>query len=400
MFYPSLNSILPLATISKNMKKTFRYIGLISLAALILFNGWVLLSGRGYFYKGLIYNFADIDDYKLFPKRVIHKSSHPTPWALSKNYNKKNISDSLRIKLTALETIALLIIKNDSIEYEEYWDGYSDSSFSNSFSMAKSYVSALTGIALQEGKIKNIDQPLCDYLPEFCEGDKKKITIRHLLTMSSGLNWEEGYASPFSPTTEAYYGTDLKKLINTLKPIEAPGKIFRYKSGDTQLLSFVLEKATGKKISDYAAEKLWEPMGCEHEALWSLDKDNGDEKAYCCVNSNARDFAKFGKLYLDSGRVNGKQIIPLDYVLSSIQPNALPDGDLDMKKSDFYGYQWWIIPDYKGHKIVYARGILGQNIIIIPNLKTIVVRLGKIRGARIGKHHIEVFLLIDELLSR
>ncbi len=218
--------------------------------------------------------------------------------------------------------------------------------------------------------------------------------------MSSGLNWEEGYSSPFSPTTEAYYGTDLKKLIYNLTPIEEPGKIFRYKSGDTQLLSFVLEKATGRSISDYAQEKLWKPLGCENDAYWSLDKDNGSEKAYCCINSNARDFAKFGKLYLDSGKVNGKQIIPVDYFLNSIQPSGLPDGDLDMKKCDFYGYQWWIIPEYKGHKIFYARGILGQNIIVISDLKTIVVRLGKIRGERVGKHHKEVFLLIDEVLKR
>lgn len=382
------------------MKKSLNYTGLILLAVFLIFNGWVVFSGKQYFYKALLYNFADIDDYKLFSNRTIDKSSTPIPWAISKNYNKKNISDSLRKKLTALETIAVLIIKNDTIDYEEYWNGYNDSSFSNSFSMAKSYVSALTGIALQEGQLKSINEPICDYLPEFCEGDKKKITIRHLLTMSSGLNWKEGYSSPFSPTTEAYYGTDLKKLMSTLKSIEEPGKIFRYKSGDTQLLSFILEKATGKKISDYTREKLWEPLGCENKALWSLDKDNGDEKAYCCINSNARDFAKFGKLFLDSGRVKEKQLVSLDYLLKSIQPNYLPDGDLDMKKADFYGYQWWTIPNYKGHPIFYARGILGQYIIVVPDLKTIIVRLGKKRGAPVGKHYEEVFLLLDEVLSR
>jgi CubicO group peptidase (beta-lactamase class C family) len=382
------------------MKKYLNYTGLILLVAFLIFNGWVVLSGKQYFYKALLYNFANIDDYKIFSNRTINKSSTPIPWAHSKTYNKKNISEFLRTKLDSIETVALLIIRNDTIEYEEYWDSYNDSSYSNSFSMAKSYVSAMVGIALQEGQLKSIDQSICDYLPEFCEGDKKKITIRHLLMMSSGLNWEEGYSSPFSPTTEAYYGNDLKKLISILKPIEEPGKIFRYKSGDTQLLSFILEKATGMKISDYAREKLWGPMGCENNALWSLDKKNGYEKAFCCINSNARDFAKFGKLYLDSGRIKGNQLIPLEYLLKSIQPNYLPDGDLDMKKADFYGYQWWIIPNYKGHPVFYARGILGQYIIVIPDLKTIIVRLGKKRGAQIGKHYEETFLLIDEVLSR
>ncbi len=382
------------------MKKTLSYFGIVLLTAFILFNSWVILSGKQYFYKALIYNFADIDDYKIFPQRIIKKSHNAQPWPISVNYNKKNISDSTRSYLDSIETVSLLIIKNDSLEYEEYWDGYTDSSYSNSFSMAKSYISALIGIAIKEGKIKNIDQPVCDFLPEFCNGNKKIITIKHLLTMSGGLNWEEGYSSPFSPTTEAYYGNDLKKLMSTLEPIEEPGKIFRYKSGDSQLLSFILSKATGKSPSQYAQEKLWEPLGCENNAIWSLDHENGNEKAYCCVNSNARDFARLGKLYLDSGRINGTQIIPLEYVLNSTQPTLLPDGDLDMKNNNFYGYQWWTIPDYKGHSIFYARGILGQYIIVIPDQNIIVVRLGKMRGKQIGKHYKETFLLIDEALSR
>jgi CubicO group peptidase (beta-lactamase class C family) len=382
------------------MKKALKYSGIFFLVSFVLFNLWVVFSGKQYFYKALIYNFAGIDDYKLFPQRIIKKSSEPIAWPVSSQYNKINISDSLRKNLTAIESVALLIIKNDSLLYEEYWDGYSDSSYSNSFSMAKSYVSALIGAALKEGKIKSLDQPVCDYLPEFCEGDKKKITIRHLLMMSSGLNWEEGYSSPFSPTTEAYYGTDLKGLMAGLQAIEEPGKIFRYKSGDTQILSFVIEKATEKKISDYAYEKLWEPIGCENDAIWSLDKENGYEKAYCCVNSNARDFAKLGKLYLDSGRFRGEQVIAEEYILKSIQPTYLPDGDLDLKKSDFYGYQWWAIPDYKGHFVFYARGILGQYILVIPDQKIIMVRLGKKRGEPQGKHYKEIFLLLEEALSR
>lgn len=382
------------------MKKVLNYIGLILLTAFILFNSWLVLTGKEYFYKALIFNFADIDDYKIFPERKIAKSSSPQPWSISKAYNKQPLSDSLQKNLSELETVALLMIRNDSIVYEKYWGIYGKNSFSNSFSVAKSYISTLVGMALQEGKIKSIDQPVGDFLPEFNEGDKKKITIRHLLMMSSGLSWEEGYASPFSPTTEAYYGTDLSALIYALEPIEEPGKIFRYKSGDTQLLSFVLEKATGQKVSDYAHQKLWEPLGCENDALWSLDKKDGYEKAYCCINSNARDFARLGKLYLDSGRWNGQQLVPEEYVLASIRPSNLPDGDLNMKNTDFYGYQWWTIPEYKGHFIFYARGILGQYIIVIPDQKTIIVRLGKKRGQQIGKHYKETFLLIDEVLTR
>ena len=382
------------------MKKIVRFSGITLLAIFILFNCWIVLSGQNYFYKALYYNFANIDDYKIFPKRIIQHSASPKEWSISKSYNKINISDSLRKNLDGIETVALLIIKKDSIQFEEYWDGYNKDSYSNSFSVAKSYVSALIGIALQDSLIKSIDQPICDFIPEFCTTEKKKITIKHLLAMSSGLGWDEGYSAPLAPTTEAYYGSDLRTLVTTLEPVEAPGKIFRYKSCDTQLLSYVLEKATGKQISQYAQEKLWEPLGCTNSAIWSLDKENGDEKAFCCINSNARDFARLGKLYLDSGNLNGKQILPIDYYLSSLQPTGMPDGDLNMKNNDFYGYQWWVMPNYKNHYIFYARGILGQTIIVIPKLKTIIVRLGKRRGIKIDKHCQETYALIDEALSR
>ncbi len=382
------------------MKKIFKY-SFISLATLMVAASLVLfISGKQYVFKALYYNFADIDDYKIFSNRIIAESSTPLKWKKSKNYNQVNISDSLKKTLEKIETVAFLIIKDDSIQYEQYWDGYSPDSYSNSFSMAKSYVGALIGIALQEGKIKNINQPVSDFLPEFKEGDKSKITIRHLLMMSSGLNWEEGYASPLSVTTEAYYGSDLRKLIRSLKPVEEPGKIFRYKSGDTQIISFILEKATGMSLSKYAHEKLWQPLGCTNDALWSLDKDGGNEKAYCCLNSNARDFAKIGKLYLQKGAWNHVQLISPVYIEAAITPTKLPDGDFDYKPADFYGYHWWTLPAYKGHDIFYARGILGQYVIVIPEKKIIIVRLGKKRGEKAGKHYQEIFTMIDEALSR
>jgi CubicO group peptidase (beta-lactamase class C family) len=379
-------------------KKLFKYTGILLLSSFVIFNGWILLAQKQFVYKAIYYNFANIDDYEIFPERPIWRSSFPIEWPNASTYNQIPLSDSLQDYLEKTESVALLIIQNDSVVRESYWHGYEKESMSNSFSMAKSYISALIGVALQEGKIKSIDQAVCDYLPDFCHSGLEKITIQHLLTMSSGLEWQEGYASPFSPTTEAYYGNNLRRLIGRLRPAEEPGKTFRYQSCDTQVLAFVLEAATGKKISDYAYEKLWEPLGCERDALWSLDHQDGDEKAYCCLNSNARDFAKLGKLYLDSGQYNGKQLLPKEYVTASLTPHGLPDGDKDMAPSDFYGYQWWLIPDYQGRQVFYARGILGQYIIVVPSTKTIVVRLGKKRGAPEGKHYKEIFLLLKEVL--
>lgn len=381
------------------MKKNgVKYICLCFVLLVVGFNVWLVTTEKLFFYDALRYNFVDIDDYTLFSNRTISKSEQPKVWPFSKSYSTNVISDSLKRKLEIIETVAFLIIQNDSITHEMYWSGYNEKSWSNSFSMAKSYIGALIGIAIQEGKLKSVDQPVADFLPSFQEGKKSKITIRHLLMMSSGLDWEEAYASPFSATTEAYYGKDLYKQVSMLKAVEEPGKIFRYKSCDTQLLSFVLEKATGMKVAEYASEKLWKKIGCEQDALWSLDKENGNEKAYCCLNSNARDFAKLGKLYLDSGRVGGESILSVEYVKGSIHPHGLPDGDLDYKPSNFYGYQWWTIPDYKGHFVFYARGILGQYIIVIPDKKIIIVRLGHKRGAVVGKHYSEVFSMLDEVL--
>jgi CubicO group peptidase (beta-lactamase class C family) len=366
-----------------------------TLAALVLL---ISATGYSYLFPAVLHNFPDIDDYKVFSSAHISKSEHPQPWAVSADYNKKKISEELTEKFSRQKTVAFLVIKNDSLKFEEYWDDYDQRSFSNSFSIAKTYVSVLTGIALKEGKIKSLDQPVSDFIEAFRNDDRKHITIRHLLTMSSGLSWEESYSNPLSVTTRGYYGSDLRETCLSLTSIEQPGKQFEYRSGDTQILSFVLEKATGKKLSAYFEEKLWKPTGSENDALWSLDKEKGDEKAYCCLNTNARDFARLGKLYLNMGNWNGKQLVDSHYVKESVTPAPLTDKST-RNPVDFYGYSWWLIPQYKNHNIFYARGILGQYVIVIPDQKIIAVRLGKERGEKIGNHYDDVYMIIDEVLE-
>ena len=155
---------------------------------------------------------------------------------------------------------------------------------------------------------------------------KKKIRILDVLKMSSGLNWEESYAGPLSMTTEAYYGKDLEGLINKLQVTDVPGKEFKYLSGDTEVLAMVLKNVTGKSLSEYAQEKLWEPLGYEKDALWSLDKEGGIEKAYCCINSNATDLARIGRLYNHLGNWNGHQIINPRFVQASTRPAQYANG--------------------------------------------------------------------------
>ena len=374
------------------MKKTLIYIFvLIALIYLVL-----LITDNTYLFKAVVYNYVNIDDNDLFHQRVIEHDIS-SAWAFSKNYNIQPLPQRLDSALQAYETVAFLIIRNDSIEHEQYWNGYGISSISNSFSMAKSIISILIGIAVDEGYIENLDQPIGKFLPEYNEGKKAKVTIKHLLMMASGLNWDESYGSAFSVTTKAYYGNDLYALVKDLDLEEEPGKVYRYKSGNTQLLAFILEKATGKTVSDYASEKLWKPLQSEFNAEWSLDKKDGMEKAYCCFYSNARDFARIGKLYLNHGNFKGKQIVPVNYAKQSLQPVGIqtPEG----KPNTHYGLHWWLM-NRQGFDIFYARGILGQYIIGIPELNIVVVRLGHKRSEVKENYHVtDVLLYIDEVLK-
>lgn len=350
------------------LKRILLFLLILALA----FSAYAFISGKTFLFKAVVYNFANIDDYKKFSNNTV-AIGKPQPWQISADYNKPVLPDSLLNLLDNLSSVGLLMIRNDSVLVEKYWDGYSDSSLSNSFSMAKSITSLLIGIALKEGKIKSLQEPVGNYLPEFTTAEKAKIKIIDLLTMSSGSDWNESYMNPFSVTTEAYYGSDVYKAATGIAVVKPAGTFFSYKSGDTQLLGLVLEKAVGKSLSDYAAEKLWQPLGAEHPALWSTDHEKGNEKAYCCFNSNTRDFARIGKLMLDSGKWNGMAIIDSVYYLNSIKPCGITDEK--GISCDYYGYQWWIDPVHPG--IFYARGILGQYIIIIPSKKIIIVRLGK-----------------------
>ncbi|WP_299703588.1 serine hydrolase [uncultured Pontibacter sp.] len=374
-------------------RKTKRF-GLGAILVLGLAAAWLHMADKNYVYKALYHNFADIDDHLIFHQRKIEAPESAQPWPLASEYNNLRLPTDLQRLHQDLESIAFVVIHQDSLLYEQYWDGYSEESLSNSFSMAKSIVSVLLGVALQEGAIQSIDQPVGDFLPEFKEGRKANITLRHLLWMSSGLNWDESYSNPLSMTTEAYYGSNLKKIIKRLEAVEEPGQKFEYKSGDTQVLGFVLEAATGKNLADYAEEKLWRPLGAERKAEWSIDRPRGSEKAYCCFFSNARDFARIGQLYLQQGVWQGDTLVSPEYVQASITPNGLTDA-LTNETSDHYGYQWWLLPDYKKQYVFYARGILGQYIIVIPEKELVIVRLGKKRGERINNHPSEVMAMID-----
>ena len=335
---------------------------------------------------------AFLEDYKEFPNRTIQKGT-AQPWAVSKNYNSIPATEKLNTTHKNLQTVAFLIIKNDSILHESYFDGYTNTSKSNSFSIAKSIVSAALGKAIMEGKIKSLDQKVTDFFPKLKGKYAKEVTVGDLSSMASGLSWDEKYYSPFSIVTRAYFDDHLKEVILGLSIKDKPGQEFCYLSGATQLLAMCIEKATGEYLSNYVSEHFWKPMGAENDALWQLDEaDTGIEKAYCCIASTARDFARFGKLYKQNGVWNGKQILPRSFVEKSLQPR--------FSDSPEYGYGWWL-HQINGKRVFYMRGHLGQFVIVLPEDDVIIVRLGHLKGKQTttDPHSNDLYVYVEEALK-
>ncbi len=308
------------------------------------------------------------------PTRAVPASRNPWELPQALSYNTARLPDSLLLSLHKSQTIAFIVLKNDSLVYEWYAPGYSDSSHTNPFSATKSIVGVLTGIALKEGKIKSLDKPICNYLPEYAKDQRKELTFRHLLMMSSGMNYYDHFLNPFGQLSRLYYGNNMPKLINSLRYEKAPGTEWRYKNADPEILTLALQKAVGKNMSEYASEKLWQPLGASREAWWTVDrKKEGYEKSYCCFYSNAKDLARVGMLFEHSGNWQGQQIVDSAYVKQSLTPVQLPD----TKGKTFmgYGYLWWLrnvdnVGDYS------MEGMRGQYISVIPNENLIIVRLG------------------------
>ena len=382
----------------KWIKRIFLYLAIILVIASVI----AVATGNSHIFSAVAKTYLvgetgpTIDDYTKFENRTV-KAGNYHPWKLHQDYNKKQLSEPLLQKLKQYQPAAFLVIKNNQILFEKYWENYSDSSYTNSFSMAKSITGILTGIAIDKGYIASVNDPVAKYLPQYSH--KPELTIKHLLTMSSGIDFGESYKDPFGFMAKAYYGSDLKKLnLSKTEFSDEPGKIFNYQGGNTLLLSFIIEQTSGMTLSEFASKYLWQLCGAKRDALWTLDKKDGIEKAYCCFYSNARDFARFGRLFMQNGKMYNKQIVSEEYVKASVTP-ADYLVDQNGSKVTYYGYQWWI-GKYKGFDFYFMRGILGQYVICIPSLDIIIVRLGKNRSDKyFNNHPTDVYDNIDAALE-
>ena len=375
-------------------------IGAGSLLLLALIAGY-LSAPNFYLTRVIFWGESDYKDLEKFPARTIHKAP-PTftfdqlpadnPYASQIEAIGDDATDG-RVEdyLEASGTTTFLVVRDDELLYEKYFNGYDKDSLQTSFSMAKSYASALVGIAIDEGYIKSVDEPMTTYIPELLEKDErfKSITIRHLLTMSSGIKYEEGGDLPWSEDaddTKTYYATDLRELALNCQIEGEPGEYFEYNNYNPLLVGMIVERATGMPVSRFLQEQLWKPVGMEADGSWSLDsKKSGFEKMESGVNARARDFARFGMLFAKEGRNwEGEQLISRSWVEESTRADATTDPSLE------YQYFWWVdTPGSKNH--FSARGKYGQYIYVAPEKDLVIVRLGKEEGEQGYDYWISLF---------
>jgi CubicO group peptidase (beta-lactamase class C family) len=331
----------------------------------------------------VVFNVADINDYKIFPSRKVENNDSKFCFATCNEMNDGRIPQKIILHsgrkqsfesfLNSKKSVAFLVIHNDSIVYEKYFSSYNEASVVPSFSVAKSVTSILIGCAIDDGYIRSVDQPVSDFIPELKKNGFDKVTIKNLLQMTSGIRFKEGYFNFFNSTPQYYYGINIRKKIINLHLKLEPGKEFKYSSGNAELLGLVLERALRtKKITEYLEEKIWQPLGMEYNATWSIDRKRyGIEKTFCCLNARARDYAKLGRLYLNKGNWNGIQIVSENWINESVKIDTTGGSAWN------YQYQWWIASE-KGD--YYARGMLGQFVYVNPLKKLIIVRLGEKSG--------------------
>jgi len=356
----------------KNKKKIFSLI--LIFLIVIIFSLLPKHIGR-YFY----WNLADLNDYKKFPSLPIEKNNNSFTFFESNNnynfqipgkYNPDNKWNSFEQYLEKKKAVAFLIIRNDTLIYENYFAGYDETSIIPSFSVSKSFVSALVGIAIDEGYIYSPNQSITFFLKELESPEFDRITIEDLLNMRSGIKFQEEYYSPFADMAKYYYGTDLEKYITKLSVEEPPDIHYNYISVNSLLLSLIVEQATNTKLNKYCQQKLWKPLEMEFDASWSIDsEENQTIKSFCCINGRARDFAKFGRLYLNNGNWNGNQVVPEKWVKTS---RSILNDSKDSQGYP-YTYQWRVLEN----GCFFAKGVLGQYIFINPNKNLIFVRMGK-----------------------
>jgi CubicO group peptidase (beta-lactamase class C family) len=354
--------------------------------------------------KTVVHNFADLDDHRIFANREVAgpaqvsplRGLRQEPWFLAglavpdETGAEPGKTRTLDDYLAHTRTAAFVVLHEDRVVLERYGRGYDRHSLLNSFSIAKAVMSTLVGIALSEGRIASLDTTVASVCPEFAGKPYGAATVRELLTMTSGV---ADAPSLLPGRAEVYYGDDLRDLALRAQPQHAPATQasqttqtthahpWRYSETDVQVLGFVLERAVGMPVSQYLAARLWQPLGMESKALWALDREGGSEKAFCCLSARARDFARFGQLMRDGGRVNGRQIVPAEWAARSVLPA------IDAHNRHLHQHLWWTPQGQESGQGAlggqgprgdfYAYGHNGQYLYVNPAARLVIVKFSE-----------------------
>ena len=349
--------------------------------------------------RSLVYMAPNTNDYRHDPQLKIETSLTPYyfhPSDESQNCGKKilitNGQDSQKTTLEEFVNLygteAFIIIRNDSVLYQHYPDHRTPMNPVSSFSISKAIMTTLTGIAIFEGSIKSLDQRVCEILPEWEGKGFNNLRIRDLMQHTSGMNFSKSIYNPTSDQVQFYYGRNLSRRMKRRKPGNPPGEAFDYQSANTILLTMVIEKATGKSISEFLEARLWQPLGMESSASWSLDRNGkkGMVRTFCCLQASALDFAKLGRLWLNNGQWESRQILPPDWMHQILRKNQNHGGR--------YRSGFRIVNDESN--IFYTSGLLGQYIYIFPDKNLMILRFGEHRERYSGRLWRKVFTDIYE----
>lgn len=359
---------------------SFMFVGLV----MLYLAAWVMTPYSGVA-RNIYYGGASVGDWRYFPSRTAMNSSQAYYFMPSAEEESSVLADqyleavhkalsdtghtysSLEDFLRDSDTTSFIVIRDDVIQYEWYGNGYRRDSIVTSFSVAKSFVSALIGFAIEDGYIKSEEDPITAYIPELLTRDSRfgNITIRHLLSMTSGIRYVKD-GLPWGDDMKTYYAIDMRKSALSVEIEKLPGEEFLYNNYNPLLLGLILERSTGRTVTEYLESKLWQPLGMEAPCTWSTDsKRSGFEKMQVGINARAIDFAKFGRLYLNQGSWNGKQLLSADWIERSTRKDSQKDLNND------YQYGWWIIENGFA-----AKGAYGQYIYVFPDQNMIIIRFG------------------------
>jgi CubicO group peptidase (beta-lactamase class C family) len=368
-------------------------IGLLAGFLIIQIAVGLLIYPPEYVLRVLAYGQSDALDWQKFPSHPLSPASSPHPFPRAADpFSEADLAamagaPDWQALMERSHTQAFIVVRDGQLAYEGYFNGSDRGSLVTSFSVAKSFASSLVGIAIEQGAIGSVDDPITAYLPELSARDPRfdSITIQDLLRMASGLAYQElrfpGLNSDDPLTT--YFPDQRWLALNNTNISEAPGQHFSYNKYHPQLLGMILERSTGLTVTEFMQLHLWNPLGMEYAGSWSTDSAESDfEKMETGVNARAIDFAKFGQLYLQAGTWDGRQIVPAEWVAASTEPWSPLDpveyyqGAFgEQAELGYYGYMWWGFYQPDGYAFM-AAGDRGQYIYVDPASQTVIVRNG------------------------